>query len=109
MPNGPVDVLRQVLLFAAAYQLYRLTRGLVNHPEAATEAFRNARELIGIERTLNIFIEPSVQTFTAGQQWLLAPRPEIRDHQFALTRRLTHEGEFLFIRRKCNGRVEVLF
>jgi hypothetical protein len=71
LPHGPLDVVRQVLLFMAAYQLYRLTRGLVNHPEAATQAFSNARDLIGIERALNIFIEPSVQTFTAGQQWLL--------------------------------------
>src|SRR5215217_7579078 len=71
LPHGPLDVVRQVLLFMAAYQLYRLTRGLVNHPEAATEAFSNARDLIGIERTLNIFVEPSVQTFTAGQTWLL--------------------------------------
>ena len=40
LPHGPLDVVRQVLLFMAAYQLYRLTRGLVNHPEAATVAFR---------------------------------------------------------------------
>lgn len=71
LPHGPLDVVRQVLLFMAAYQLYRLTRGLVNHPEAATVAFQNARDLIGIERSLNLFVEPSVQAFTSGQQWLL--------------------------------------
>jgi hypothetical protein len=71
LPHGPLDVVRQVLLFLAALQLYQLTRGLVNHPEAASAAFQHARELIGIERTLNIFVEPSVQAFTAGQQWLL--------------------------------------
>ena len=71
LPHGPLDVVRQVLLFGAAYMLYRLTRGLVDHPEAAATAFSNARELIGIERTLNIFVEPSVQAFTSGQQWLL--------------------------------------
>jgi hypothetical protein len=71
LPHGPLDLVRQVLLFMVAYQLYRLTRGLANHPEAAAAAFSNARELIGIERTLNIFVEPSVQAFTAGQQWLL--------------------------------------
>ena len=71
LPHGPLDVVRQVLLFMAAYQLYRLTRGLVNHPEAATAAFQNARDLIGIERSLNLFVEPSVQAFTSGQQWLL--------------------------------------
>ncbi|MDX6676844.1 MAG: hypothetical protein QOE31_896 [Solirubrobacteraceae bacterium] len=71
LPHGPLDVVRQVLLFVAALQLYGFTRGLVNDPEAASTAFANARELIGIERTLNIFVEPSVQAFTAGQQWLL--------------------------------------
>jgi hypothetical protein len=71
LPHGPLDVVRQVLLFMAAYQLYSLTRGLVSHPDAAATAFANARELIGIERTLNIFVEPSVQAYTSGQQWLL--------------------------------------
>jgi hypothetical protein len=71
LPNGPLDVVRQVVLFVAAYQLYRLTRGLVNHPEAATAAFQNARDLIGIERALNVFVEPSLQALIAGQQWLL--------------------------------------
>jgi hypothetical protein len=71
LPHGPLDVVRQVLLFAAAYYVYRLTRGLVNHPEAAAAAFSNARDLIGIERTLNVFVEPSIQTFTSTQQWLL--------------------------------------
>ncbi len=71
LPHGPLDVVRQVLLFAAAYYLYRLTRGWVNDPDAANAAFQNARDLIGIERTLNVFVEPSIQAFTSGQQWLL--------------------------------------
>jgi hypothetical protein len=71
LPHGPLDVVRQVLLFMAAYQLYRLTRGFVNHPDSATAAFQHARDLIGVERTLNIFVEPSLQAFAAGQQWLL--------------------------------------
>lgn len=71
LPHGPLDFVRQVLLFMVAYQLYRLTRGLVNHPEAATAAFQNARDLIGIERALNVFIEPSLQSFIADRGWLL--------------------------------------
>jgi PAP2 superfamily len=71
LPHGPLDVVRQVLLFIVAYQLYRLTRGLVNHPEAATAAFQNARDLIGIERALNVFVEPSLQAFIADRGWLL--------------------------------------
>src|ERR1700709_317521 len=71
LPNGPLDVVRQVVLFVGAFQLYRLTRGLVDNPAAATTAFSNARHLIGVEQALNIFVEPSLQTFAAGQQWLL--------------------------------------
>lgn len=71
LPNGLLDLVRQVLLFMAAYQLYRLTRGFVNDPDAATVAFNNARELIGVENTLGLFVEPSIQAFTAGQAWLL--------------------------------------
>src|ERR1044072_8827562 len=66
LPHGPLDVLRQALLFMAAYQLYRLTPR-----EAPPPAFATARDLIGIEPSLTLFVEPSVQAFTSGQQWLL--------------------------------------
>jgi hypothetical protein len=71
LPHGPLDVLRQVLLFGAALLLYSITRGLVDDPDAATVAFDNARNLISIERALNVFVEPSVQALVAGEQWLL--------------------------------------
>lgn len=71
LPHGPLDVVRQVVLFMAAYQLYRLVRGLANDPGSANAAFANARDLIHAEQALNIFIEPSLQAFASGQQWLL--------------------------------------
>jgi hypothetical protein len=71
LPHGPLDVVRQVVLFMAAYQLYRITRGLANDPGSATAAFSNARHLIGVEQALNIFVEPSLQAFASGQNWLL--------------------------------------
>lgn len=71
LPHGLLDVVRQVALFMTAYQLYRLVRGLANDPGSAQAAFSNARELIHVERGLNIFIEPSLQAFASGQQWLL--------------------------------------
>ena len=71
LPNGPLDVVRQVVLFVGAFQLYRITRGVVDDPAAATTAFSNARDLIHVEQALNIFVEPSLQAFAAGQQWLL--------------------------------------
>jgi hypothetical protein len=71
LPHGPVDVVRQVVLFVAAFQSYRIVRGLADDPAAATQAFANARELIGVEQALNIFVEPSLQAFASGQEWLL--------------------------------------
>ncbi|MEA2322368.1 MAG: hypothetical protein QOD81_2218 [Solirubrobacteraceae bacterium] len=67
LPRGPVDGLRQVLLFAAAYYGYRLARGAVDDPMGASVAFRNARELIHFEQTLGIFVEPSVQAWAAAR------------------------------------------
>jgi PAP2 superfamily len=71
LPHGPLDVVRQVVLFVVAYQLYRLVRGLADDPLSATAAFSNARDLIHVEQALNIFIEPSLQAFASGQGWLL--------------------------------------
>lgn len=69
MPHGWLDVLRQVLLFAAAYFAYRLVRGLAEGH--ANAAFAHARELIGIERTLHLFVEPSVQTWASGSHLVM--------------------------------------
>lgn len=71
LPHGPLDLIRQVLLFFAAYNAYRLTRGLADDSAGAAAAFEHARDLIGIERSLGFFVEPSIQGFAAGEQWLL--------------------------------------
>jgi hypothetical protein len=63
-PHGWVDLLRQLLLFGAGYYLYRLSRGAVEG--RATLAFENGRTVIDIERSLHVFIEPSVQQWTSG-------------------------------------------
>jgi hypothetical protein len=62
-------VLRQVSLFAAAYLAYRLARGLVEGD--ANTAFAHARDVISVERTLHIFIEPSVQAWASGSHLLM--------------------------------------
>jgi len=66
LPHGPADVLRQVLLFAAAYYGYTLVRGLADEPGAAQTAFDNARGIISLEQTLGLFVEPSVQAWAMG-------------------------------------------
>ncbi|MDX6727347.1 MAG: hypothetical protein QOK49_2152 [Baekduia sp.] len=70
-PHGPLDVLRQILLFASAYYAYRLTRGAIVVAQGATTAFQNARHLIGIEQATGLFIEPTVQTWTSGWSFAL--------------------------------------
>src|SRR5216117_1082411 len=64
LPQGWPDVIRQIALFAAAYYGYRLVRGAV-YGRAAT-AFENARNLIDVERTLHVFVEPTVQAWASG-------------------------------------------
>ena len=64
LPHGWPDVVRQIALFAAAYYGYRIVRGAV-YGRAAT-AFENARNLIDAERTLHVFVEPTVQAWASG-------------------------------------------
>jgi len=69
LPQGWLDVLRQLALFASAYLAYRFVRGLVEGDAAA--AFAHARDLISIERTMHLFVEPSVQTWASGSRALM--------------------------------------
>jgi hypothetical protein len=70
LPAGWSDLVRQLLLFAAAYYLYRVVRGVVDGQ--ATAAFEHARQLIHVEQSLGMFFEPSVQNWAQGQGWLIA-------------------------------------
>jgi membrane-associated phospholipid phosphatase len=69
LPNGWLDALRQLALFAGAYYLYRLVRGFVDGQ--AGLAFENARTLVDIERSLGLFFEPGLQAWARGEEWLL--------------------------------------
>jgi hypothetical protein len=65
-PQGFLDVLRQIVLFGAAYYAYRFLRGVVDDGQGAAIAFQNARDLISVEQTLGFFRERSVQEWTGG-------------------------------------------
>ena len=69
LPRGWTDLLRQLLLFAAAYYLYRVVRGVVDGQAVA--AFEHARSLIDFEQSLGLFFEPGLQNWTQGQGWLI--------------------------------------
>jgi membrane-associated phospholipid phosphatase len=70
LPQGWLDVLRQVALFALAYLAYRLVRGLVEGN--ANAAFAHARDLISLERTTHLFVEPSIQAWASGSRVLMS-------------------------------------
>jgi hypothetical protein len=69
LPQGWLDALRQLLLFAGAYYAYRLVRGLVDGQAAL--AFDNARTLVDVERALGLFFEPGLQAWAQGQDWIV--------------------------------------
>jgi hypothetical protein len=66
LPRGPLDVLRQVLLFAIAYYGYRVVRGFSDDPVGAAVAFQHSRDVIGFEQSLGIFVEPHVNAWISG-------------------------------------------
>src|SRR3984957_3758372 len=69
LPRGWLDVLRQISLFGAAYLAYGLVRGLVVGD--ANEAFANARDLISLERSLHVFVEPSIRAWASSSHFLM--------------------------------------
>lgn len=69
MPRGPLDAARQWLLFAGAYYLYRIVRGLVDG--RANVAYQHAREIVNFERSLHLFIEPQVQNWALDNSFLI--------------------------------------
>jgi hypothetical protein len=98
LPQGWSDLLRQISLFVSAFLVYDLVRGGVEG--RATAAFQHARELISIERTLHLFVEPSVQAWASGSHVLMVLASWIYlNAQFTVTfAALT----YLYVRRNRN-------
>ena len=69
LPHGWLDALRQLSLFGLAYVLYRVARGMAEGH--ANAAFAHARDLISLERTLHVFVEPSIQAWASGSHVLI--------------------------------------
>jgi membrane-associated phospholipid phosphatase len=68
LPRGAGDLLWQMVLFCGAYWLYRLVRGQVFNESAA--AFEHARDIVSLERSLHVFVEPSIQSWAIGTGWV---------------------------------------
>src|SRR4051794_13091411 len=65
-PKGPLDLLRQIVFFLAAYMAYRYTQGAIDDPIGTATSFSNARDIISIEQATGTFVEPSVHHFFRG-------------------------------------------
>ncbi|MDW5594463.1 phosphatase PAP2 family protein [Conexibacter stalactiti] len=68
LPHGVGDLLRQLLLFAVAYYGYQMVRGIADG-KAAVAAW-NATKIINLEHSLNVFIEPSIQSWASSTGWI---------------------------------------
>lgn len=69
LPRGWKDLIRQIGLFAAAFLLYDFVRGLTS--TNGYKPFGDATKIINFERTLHIFVEPSIQSWAIGKHWLM--------------------------------------
>lgn len=64
LPHGWIDVAFQASLFGAYYMLYSLIRGFAEVD--GTVAFAHARDVIHLEQSLHIFVEPQIQAWAMG-------------------------------------------
>jgi membrane-associated phospholipid phosphatase len=69
LPNGYLDLLRQILLFCGAYFGYQTVRGIVDGQSAL--AFSNGQHIIDLERSTHTLFEPGLQSALIGQRWLM--------------------------------------
>jgi hypothetical protein len=69
LPQGWLDALRQLALFAGAYYAYRIVRGIVDGE--VTIAFAHARDLVGLERGMHLFFEPQLQNWALKSSFVV--------------------------------------
>src|SRR5215203_3700380 len=67
LPRGPLDLLIQLALLAAAYWAWRHARGAVDGSMGLS--FSHARDLVSAERSIGLLIEPSVQSWAIDAGW----------------------------------------
>jgi hypothetical protein len=98
LPRGWTDVMRQLLLFAGAYLLYQVVRGLVSGVGGETyKPFGDATKIINLERALHVFVEPSIQAWALSVHWVMdiADWTYLNAHYFVTIGALV----FIYLRR----------
>ncbi len=68
LPRGPLDLLIQFAVIAAAYTAWRYARGAVG-PLRLAAAFAHGRDLVSVERDLHSFVEVDVQSWAVDVGW----------------------------------------
>jgi PAP2 superfamily len=103
LPNGWLDVLRQLALFGGAYLCYSVVRGMAEVD--TTVAFDHTREVIKIEQAMHIFVEPSIQAWAMGSHalidlasWLYVNAQTTVTIAALIYIYLRHNGSFYFVR-----------
>jgi PAP2 superfamily len=67
LPRGPLDLLLQLALLAAAYWAWRHARGAVDGSLGLS--FSHARDLVDAERSVGLLIEPGLQHWAVNAGW----------------------------------------
>src|SRR3954463_5820663 len=69
LPQGWLDALRQLVLFAGAYYAYRIVRGAVDGQVSV--AYAHARSIVDVERSDGLFFEPGLQNWALNNHWIV--------------------------------------
>lgn len=97
LPKGALDLLVQIGLFASCYLGYQIVRGLADG--SAATAFWNATKVIALENTLNVFVEPAVQTWSRGNDLVIG----FADWMYINSHYLVTFSVLVFIYLRRNG------
>ncbi|MGA2925426.1 MAG: phosphatase PAP2 family protein [Solirubrobacteraceae bacterium] len=100
MPHGWIDVIRQVLLFVGAYVLYGLVRAVAygSAQLPGYKPFGDAMKIIDLERTLHVFVEPSIQAWALNEHLLM----DFADWTYLNAHYVVTIGALLFIYLRRN-------
>jgi membrane-associated phospholipid phosphatase len=96
LPRGWRDLFIQIMLGVGAYMLYEIVRA-IPHGAGTYKPFGDANKIIDLERVLHVFVEPSVQAWTASVHWLMdfADWTYLNAHYFVTIGALL----FIYVRR----------